>query len=451
MMKEADGRVVHLFTKGSHHRNLSVIHLTQNLFHQGKGARDISLNTHYIVYFKNPRDRSQIFHLSRQLHPENPKFVQESYNDATEKPHGYLFIDLKHKSIKPLTPHYRNHLTSSKVAKHSDTLRFLASCSPSLRKSLLEAADSGLIRIICEIVDNTLKGVVQLNPSQKQRLARHKKILRKIAEKSGCWKKKKKIIVQSGGFILPLLLPIVSASEENGFGATRDDNPNEKLLIGDDRCWGDGFRSRSCNGKNFTMPKLSDHEKWNLYKQSLQRFLHFSDEERKPATLTISPVNSGKNDEEAMEETGHVNVHDHSASDRIRSEIVATVPKKFKKKAQLLVDRLASSGNIKWDQTGTISMRGNKLTGTNIIDLVGDLMRKRKDFSPTGLVPFLNSLSEINVPHEFIGNADHLRYIQNVSSKEKAGPIHLDTTPVFKPRYLIPRKPPRWVPYRFKN
>ncbi|KAG8238409.1 hypothetical protein J437_LFUL011594, partial [Ladona fulva] len=38
---------------------------------------------------------SKIFHLSRQLYPENPKFIQESYNDRTEKPHGYLFIDLK--------------------------------------------------------------------------------------------------------------------------------------------------------------------------------------------------------------------------------------------------------------------------------------------------------------------------------------------------------------------
>ncbi|KAG8234622.1 hypothetical protein J437_LFUL014528, partial [Ladona fulva] len=70
LMREADGRVVDLFTKGSHHRNLSVIHLTQNLFHQGKGARDVS----------------KMFHLSRQLYPENPKFIQESYNDRTEKP-----------------------------------------------------------------------------------------------------------------------------------------------------------------------------------------------------------------------------------------------------------------------------------------------------------------------------------------------------------------------------
>ncbi|CAH3173279.1 unnamed protein product [Porites lobata] len=33
-----DKRIVNLFTRGSHHRNLSVIYIVQNLFHQGKGS-----------------------------------------------------------------------------------------------------------------------------------------------------------------------------------------------------------------------------------------------------------------------------------------------------------------------------------------------------------------------------------------------------------------------------
>ena len=34
-----DQRMVDLFTRGSHHRDLSVIYIVQNLFHQGKGSR----------------------------------------------------------------------------------------------------------------------------------------------------------------------------------------------------------------------------------------------------------------------------------------------------------------------------------------------------------------------------------------------------------------------------
>ena len=97
LMAEAAGdkRIASLFTKGSHHRNLSIIFILQNLFYQGKESRTISLNSHYITLFKNPRDMSQITHLSRQMFPGNAKFMQESYRDATNKTYGYLFVDLK--------------------------------------------------------------------------------------------------------------------------------------------------------------------------------------------------------------------------------------------------------------------------------------------------------------------------------------------------------------------
>ena len=42
-----------LFTKGSHHRNLSVILILQNFFQQGRQMRNITLNSQYIVLFKN--------------------------------------------------------------------------------------------------------------------------------------------------------------------------------------------------------------------------------------------------------------------------------------------------------------------------------------------------------------------------------------------------------------
>lgn len=95
MRESSNGTIVDLFTKGSHHKNISVIFITQNIFHQGHGHRDISLNTNYIVIFKNPRDRAQIRHLARQVYPENPHFLTEAYHDATAQPHGYLLLDLK--------------------------------------------------------------------------------------------------------------------------------------------------------------------------------------------------------------------------------------------------------------------------------------------------------------------------------------------------------------------
>lgn len=93
MMDEAskDEKVSQLFTRGRHD-NLSVIYLTQNLFH--KNQRSISLNSDYMVIFKNPRDKSQIQNLSRQFLPSNSKFLTWAYHDATEKPFSYLLLDM---------------------------------------------------------------------------------------------------------------------------------------------------------------------------------------------------------------------------------------------------------------------------------------------------------------------------------------------------------------------
>lgn len=83
------------FTKYTHHRNLSVIYLVQNLFFQGRSSRTINLNTNYMVLFKNPRDKLQISILARQMYPSNNKYFLECYQDATARPYGYLFVDLK--------------------------------------------------------------------------------------------------------------------------------------------------------------------------------------------------------------------------------------------------------------------------------------------------------------------------------------------------------------------
>ena len=64
-----DKRIVNLFTGGSHHRNLSVIYFVQNLFHQGRGSRSISLNSDYLILFKNLRDKLQILTVAKQMHP----------------------------------------------------------------------------------------------------------------------------------------------------------------------------------------------------------------------------------------------------------------------------------------------------------------------------------------------------------------------------------------------
>ena len=80
-----DKRIVTLFTRGSHHRNLSVIYSVQNLFHQRKGNRSISQNSHYLVLFKNPREKLQILTMAKQMYPGQTDFFLNQCEEAVKK------------------------------------------------------------------------------------------------------------------------------------------------------------------------------------------------------------------------------------------------------------------------------------------------------------------------------------------------------------------------------
>lgn len=86
--------VMDIYTVGSHHRNISAIVISQNVFSQEKFSREISLNCNCMILFKNPRDQLQLQILARQMFSGNAKLLQEAFNEATLKPHGYLLIDL---------------------------------------------------------------------------------------------------------------------------------------------------------------------------------------------------------------------------------------------------------------------------------------------------------------------------------------------------------------------
>ena len=95
LMTSTDDRVVDIFTKISHHRNLSVVYLTQNFFYKNKQTCTLSLNSYYIVLFKNECDATQVANLARQMYPGKSTFMIEAFKTATSAPYGYLLMDLK--------------------------------------------------------------------------------------------------------------------------------------------------------------------------------------------------------------------------------------------------------------------------------------------------------------------------------------------------------------------
>ena len=79
-----------LLTQLSHHANITVIYVVQNIYYPG--LRTLTLNTHDIILFRNLRDILQISMLARQVGMGD--FLVQAYKDCTRIKYGYLVIDL---------------------------------------------------------------------------------------------------------------------------------------------------------------------------------------------------------------------------------------------------------------------------------------------------------------------------------------------------------------------
>lgn len=95
-----------LFTRGSHHWDVSIVFITQNMFEKSlKTARN---NAHYLVLLRNPSGQLQIRNLGTQLFPRQLNYFMDAYKQATSENYGYLLIDM-HPSSKDLV-RLRTHI-----------------------------------------------------------------------------------------------------------------------------------------------------------------------------------------------------------------------------------------------------------------------------------------------------------------------------------------------------
>ena len=86
-----DNELLDLFTKHSHHQNITVLYLCQDMFPPRKYAKCISRNAHYI---KNPRDQLGMKNLLLQAFPTCWQDMMDVYQKVTERPFGYTVLDL---------------------------------------------------------------------------------------------------------------------------------------------------------------------------------------------------------------------------------------------------------------------------------------------------------------------------------------------------------------------
>jgi hypothetical protein len=99
---------------------------------------------------------------------------------------------------------------SALLRRNAKLLKLLHKASPAVRRKLLKkCCNQDFVQCMCECVKNILQGVVPLSAAQKAILRRKKRTLRLLVLKKTSGRKRKQLI-QSGGFLGAILGPIVS-------------------------------------------------------------------------------------------------------------------------------------------------------------------------------------------------------------------------------------------------
>ena len=103
-------------------------------------------------------------------------------------------------------------------------------------------------------------------------------------------------------------------------------------------------------------------------------------------------------------------VHKNITPSSVQNVLSNTFPKTLQSQANNLLTMLESRPeSISWDRdTNEVSIYGKKLIGSNIVDLVGDILRKRKIPAPEYGNEFFHMLAKMNIPEELIRNRDRI-------------------------------------------
>ena len=153
---------------------------------------------------------------------------------------------------------------------------------------------------------------------------------------------------------------------------------------------------------------LDDGTKVTLYNQVLQRYNGLVDKRVKEPIRTISVNESTKGSKRRDEDE-----EEDTPIRKLEATVLDTVPKSLQVKARRLMEHLKR--NVAWSDRGELVHEGVPIAGSNAVDLVHDLLRKRKTDAPTGWRSLAKQLRTVNIPMELIGNAARRTYIQTDS------------------------------------
>jgi hypothetical protein len=192
-------------------------------------------------------------------------------------------------------------------------------------------------------------------------------------------------------------------------------------------------------------------QKVQAYNQILQRFLvHQQTHERTPIQVQLKSPPPEDN------------------VDTVEEDVIASLPKSYQSKGQYLLTRLRNDPHVQWNNRGEIILDGKMVSGSNLADLVNDILRNRKNApDPVGWSEFANHLHKMNLPQEFIGHKARMRFRRPPGEPWSPGELYINrgrermtpphtwspqepstfqTTPVISRSRRKSQAPDKWTP-----
>lgn len=194
--------------------------------------------------------------------------------------------------------------------------------------------------------------------------------------------------------------------------------------------------------------KMDDREKWALYSQALQRFLHFTRADRQPFKIPlvddVGQLTNKNNDIHPgiykKEENVNINSVENAALPEPEGDVYGTppggsksdlpkqyspsyiidvIPKSYQTKSKTLLECMVQNKpKIWWKENGEVVINNRTIPNSNILDLVGDVLRPLKRSKPIGWEDFASILHDIRVPPSCIGNSMNLKFMKRLQSTD---------------------------------
>ncbi len=115
--------------------------------------------------------------------------------------------------------------------------------------------------------------------------------------------------------------------------------------------------------------------------------------------------------------------HQQTTEKTIKMEeaVLNSVPKTLKRKTRLLLDHIKDIPSVAWSERGELVVDGQPVVGSNVTDLINDVVRKRKTVgAPHGWQAFAEVLKDANTSRELIANPDRWNVIGPTSDRSRS-------------------------------